>query len=187
MNRENTEKQGGKYAWRIATKEVAYIAVFVALLIVSQLVLSVASGVEIVTLLFVCFAFSFGIVRSVIAATAFSLLRLLIFGFAPTALIVYLVYYPLFCIPFALLGRWKKGLFILLPCAVVLAVFCVPCFTLLDDWITPLYYGLSVEQTIAYFYYSLPVMLTQTVCAGITVAVGFIPITKAFKIIKNRL
>lgn len=187
MKNETTKKQGGRYAWKLATKEVAYIAVFVALLIAIQLVLAVIPGVETVTLLFVCFAFCFGVRRSVISAVVFSLLRQFVFGFSPTVLILYLIYYPLLCLAFALLGKSKKRLLFMLPFAVLIACLLTASFTLLDDIITPLYYGFSQKATRVYFYYSLPVLCTQTVCAGITIAVGFIPICKAFQIIKNRL
>ena len=186
MNEKNSKKQGGRYAWKLATKEVAYIAVFVALLIASQLVLAVLPGVEIVTLLFSCFAFCFGVKRGVISAVVFSLLRQFVFSFSPSVLILYLIYYPLFCLSFGLLGKWKKRLLFILPFAIGLSCVLTACFTLLDDMITPLYYGFSAKATWAYFYYSLPVMATQTACAGVTVAVGFIPISKAFQIIKNR-
>ena len=186
MKNKQRKNERGRYAWT-ATKEVAYIAVFSALCIACQTVLSFIPGVEIVTLLFVSFAFSFGVRRSVISAIAFSLLRQLIFGFSPTVLILYLIYYPLLCLAVGLLGKWKKSLLFLLPFAVAIAILFTACFTLLDDLITPLYYGFTAKQTTAYFYYSLPVLVTQTACAGITVAVGFVPICKAFQIIKNRL
>ena len=186
MNEMENKKQGGRYGWKNATKDLAYIAVFVALLIASQLVLAVLPGVEIVTLLFVCFSFVFGVKRAMISATAFSLMRQLVFSVFPTVLILYLVYFNLLAICFGLLGKWKKKLVFLLPFAVVLACICTVGFTLLDDVITPLYYAFNHTQAQAYFYYSLPIMGTQTLCAGITVGVGFLPITKAFQIIKNR-
>ena len=67
-------------------KDCAYIAVFVALTIAAQLCLSFLPGVEVVTVLFITFSFVFGCRRGVAAATVFSLLRQLIFGFFPTVL-----------------------------------------------------------------------------------------------------
>ena len=55
-----------------AAKECAYLAVFVALLIAAQFVFSFLPGVEIVTVLFVGYAFVFGVKRGMLAATAFS-------------------------------------------------------------------------------------------------------------------
>ena len=187
MNEEKIKKQRGRYGWKTATKDVAYIAVFVALTIAAQVVLSVVPGVEIITLLFSCFAFAFGSKRGMLAATAFSLMRQFVFSVLPAVLILYLVYFNLLSLCFGLLGKWKKKLVFLLPLVIVLACVCTVCFTLLDDIITPLYYGFTLKQAKAYFYYSLPVMAMQTICAGITVGLGFIPVSKAFKIIKNGL
>lgn len=92
-------------------KEVAYIAITCALLIGGQYVFSFVVGVEIVTLILACFSFCLGIRRGVILAAAFSLLRCIIFGFSPTALILYLVYYPLLAAVFGGLGHIKNETF----------------------------------------------------------------------------
>ena len=95
MNGEKERKTTKKKMVRSA-KECTLVAVFVALLIAAQLVLSAVPSVEVVTVLFAAFAFSFGTCRALTAATAFSLLRQLVFGFFPTVLILYLIYYNLF-------------------------------------------------------------------------------------------
>ena len=59
-------------------KDCAYVAVFVALVMAVQLVFSSVPGVEVVTVLFVTFAFTFGVTKGVCAATTFSLLRTLV-------------------------------------------------------------------------------------------------------------
>lgn len=91
------------------SREIAYTAVMCALLIGGQFVFSAVAGVEIVTLLLLCFAAVFGARTGAICATAFSLLRCIIFGFSPTALILYLVYYPSFAALFGGLGHIKKS------------------------------------------------------------------------------
>lgn len=88
-------------------KEVAYIAITCALLIGGQYVFSFVVGVEIVTLILACFSFCLGIRRGVILAVSFSLLRCIIFGFSPTAVILYLLYYPLLAAVFGGLGHIK--------------------------------------------------------------------------------
>ena len=90
------------------SKECAYLAVFAALLIAAQICLAFLPGVEIVTALFIVYSFVFGVRRGVLAAVAFSLLRQLIFGFFPTVLILYLVYYPLLALLFGFLGGRVK-------------------------------------------------------------------------------
>ena len=107
MNEKKTEKSIGKAALR-TSKEMAYIAVFVALLIAAQLVFSMIPGVEIVTLLFVSYAFTFGVCRGMVTATSFSLLRQFIFGFYPSVLALYLLYFNFLTLVFGLLGRAVK-------------------------------------------------------------------------------
>ena len=184
MNGENQEKKSKTKMARSA-KECAFIAVFVAVLIASQLVLSAIPGVEVVTALFAVYAFSFGYKKSLAVATAFSLLRQMIFGFFPAVLILYLVYYNLFVLAFAFLGKKIKnpikGLVIVVASACVLTAL----FTLLDCVITPLFYSFSAKATKAYFYASLPVMVPQIVCAGISTALLFLPLWRTFGIIKR--
>lgn len=85
-------------------REIACIAVVVALLVGGQVALSAVSGVEVVTILLLTFSFTFGSRAGVLAAVAFSLLRCFIFGFYPTAIVLYLIYYPLFALAFGALG-----------------------------------------------------------------------------------
>ena len=73
------------------SKEIAYTALACALLIGGQYVFSFVAGVEIVTLLLICFSFVFGVRNGVICAVAFSVLRCLLYGFYPTAIILYLI------------------------------------------------------------------------------------------------
>ena len=238
------------------SKEIAYIAATCALLIGGQYVLSFVAGVEIVTLILVCFSYSFGMRRGAICALAFSLLRCFIFGFYPTALILYLIYYPLIALIFGAIGHIKKSTFEKFPwyfavivnalllgiaCACALcygldlikisriykvtiytllwvifalcvclciafdclliakklfkknterilkiitvtsiAAVCTICFTLLDDIITPLFWGYSRSVALAYFYSSFTAMLPQTICTIVTVTTLFEPLTAVF-------
>ena len=243
------------------SKEIAYIAVMSALLIGGQFVFSFVTGVEIVTLLLVCFSYSFGMRRGAVCAIAFSILRCLLFGFYPTAIILYLVYYPILAILFGALGHVKDKTFENYPvvfaviinilllgiacasaacygldlikvsriykvtvyallwvvfalCIALLVAFdglfiakkvfkkgsvnalklitvaslgavCTICFTLLDDIITPLFWGYNPSTSLAYFYTSFTAMLPQTVCTILSIVTLFLPITALFgKIIK---
>lgn len=78
-----------------------------ALLIDGQYVFSFVVGVEIVTVLLISFACAFGVRRGIICAVAFSLLRCLLYGFYPTVIILYLIYYPLLAAVFGGLGHIK--------------------------------------------------------------------------------
>ncbi len=154
-----------------AAKEIALVSVFTAILIGGQFVLSGISGVEIVTVLLLSFSYYFGIRRGLFVANAFSLLRCFIFGFFPTVIILYLVYYNLFVLAFGLLGiKFKKEINVKkLILIVIAAVFMTAFFTALDNVITPLYYGFSIDAMKAYAVASLTAVIPQVICAIITV------------------
>ncbi|MBQ7948490.1 MAG: hypothetical protein IJ284_01895 [Clostridia bacterium] len=162
-------------------KDCAYVAVFVALTIAAQLCLSVIPGVEVVTVLFVAFSYAFGIKRGMVAATAFSLLRQFVFGFFPTVLVLYLVYYNALSALFGLLGKRvqnePKNLLFLTAVACV----CTMCFTMLDNILTPLWYGYTARAAKLYFYASFAFMIPQVICTAISVGMLFIPLTKVFQ------
>ncbi len=182
-NRQKSTKKRGL----TASRECAYLAVFVALVIGAQLCLSVFLGVELVTVLFIAYSFAFGARRGMAAATVFSLLRQFLFGFYPVVLILYLVYYNLLALLFGLFGhkvRKPKGALWWLLCV---ACLCTASFTLLDDIVTPLWYGYSKRAAEAYFYASLSVMLPQIVCTAVTVGVLFLPLERVFSKIATRL
>ncbi len=170
-----------KNSFLSSAKEVALSALFVAMLVVAQLSLSFVPGVEIVTLLFVAYAYLFGVVRSMLCATAFSLLRCFVFGFFPTVIILYLIYYNFLVVVFALWGKYEmkrhKNNLIL---TVVLACVCTVIFTLIDDVLTPVWYGYTKRATLAYFRASIPFMAPQVACSGITVGLLFRPVCEAF-------
>ena len=152
-------------------KEIALISVFTALLIGGQFILSGISGVEIVTVLLLSFSYYFGVRRGLLVANAFSLLRCFIFGFFVNVIILYLVYYNLFVVIFGLFGkRFKRGLNIKIHIVlVVVACIMTIAFTGLDDIITPLYYGFSLDATKAYAVASLTAVIPQVICTILTV------------------
>ena len=185
----NVEKTGKKSMKRMAVrsaKECAYIAVFVGLVIASQLAFSAVPGVEAVTVLFVSYAFVFGWKRGMAAATAFALLRQLVFGFFANVLILYLVYYNLLALTFGLLGRAVKNPLKSLWIIVLIACVCTVSFTALDNVITPLWYGYTKQAARTYFYGSLAVMLPQVICSAVSVALLFVPLQKTFSYITKK-
>lgn len=186
-NRQNpTIKKRVKKGARSA-RECAYLAAFVALLIAAQLALSFVPGVEIVTVLFVAYSLVMGVRRSMLAATAFSILRGFVFGFFPTVLLLYLIYFNLLALCFGLIGRkWQVGIKTL-PFLIAVACFCTVCFTMLDNLLTPLWYAYSAQAANAYFLASLPFLLPQVVCVAVSVAFLLLPLNKAFLLIKKQL
>lgn len=169
-----------------SVKEIATVAVFTALLIGGQLALSAVSGVEIVTVLLLSFSFYFGARLGMLAASAFSLLRCFVFGFFPSVLILYLIYYNLFALTFGLIGnRFSKQadikkLVVITSAAVVMTV----CFSLLDDLITPLFYGYTADAAKAYFFASFYAMIPQAVCTAVTTVLLLPPLLEVYKRVK---
>ena len=86
-------------------KKIILPALYTALLIGAQLVLSAIAGVEIVTVLFLAFCYRYGIKQGALVATAFSLLRCILFGFFPSVVVIYLIYYNLFAVVVGALGN----------------------------------------------------------------------------------
>ena len=180
----NTEKKLHSKGTFRSAKESAYVAVFVALLIAVQLALSVLPGIELVTVLFISFAFVFGMGRGMFAATTFSIVRQLVFGFYPQVLILYLVYYNALCLLFGWLGKRfasPKGKLLIL---VLLACVCTVCFTLMDCAITSLWFAYTKRAAMIYFKASLAFMLPQVVCTAFTVSVLLLPLYGVFRRLK---
>ena len=154
-----------------SAKDIALIGVYTALLIGCQLALTALSGVELVTSLLLSFAYVFGVRRGLCVANAFSFLRCFVFGFFPPVIILYLIYYNLFVVVFGLLPRvlekgqaqYRIAATSLIACAMTIL------FTVLDDIITPVFYGFSFAAAKAYAIMSLTAVVPQVACTAITV------------------
>lgn len=185
MDSRNTEKQKKRTAH--SAKECAFLAVFVALVIAVQLCFAAIPGVELVTVLFLAYAYVMGAKRGIIAATVFTVLRQLLFGFNPVVFCLYIVYFNSFTLLFGILGKKWKNSIRALPYLVVIACICTACFTLLDNLLTPLWYAFTKRAFKVYFLASLSVMLPQVLCTAISVFVLFIPLQKVFMQAKRSL
>ncbi|MGN1234403.1 MAG: hypothetical protein ACI4U2_00290 [Christensenellaceae bacterium] len=222
---------------------LAISAAVTALLIAVQYALGFVAGVELVTVLLLSYAYAFGWRDGMITATAFSLLRCIVWGFYPAVLILYLIYYNLFALFFGWLGSRKRPVavwvapvllsLILVATAFATAVARFPLpsakkirialwilfsivaalligylvligmkkrregirqvasvtalaatftisFTLLDDLITSLFFGYTLDMAITYFYGGFFAMIPQTLCTIATVGTLFYPLMKIF-------
>ena len=166
-----------------STRFITLTALYTALLICVQFVLSGVAGVELVTVFFLAFCFCCGVKAGVTVAVCFSTIRCFLFGFYPSVIILYLVYYTGFALFFGFLGNRfnRKASFTAYLWSVILSIAFTAVFTLLDDMITPLFYGFGLNAAKAYFYSSLPFMLAQCICTLISVSLLFIPLCKALK------
>ncbi len=61
------------------------------------------------------------------------------------------------------------------------AAVCTICFSLLDDVIEPIAFGMTQEAALVYFYGSFLAMLPQTVCTIATVSTLYAPVTAVFR------
>ena len=165
------------------TKFIVRVAMCVALLIGGQLALSAVSGIEIVTVMMLCFCYCYGIRHGIAVAITFSLLRCLVFGFQVNVIVLYLVYYNLFALLFGWLGKCFAGETSLSKTIIVtaIAVAATAMFTLLDDVITPLIFGFNQRAMMVYFVGSLYTMLPQLICTAVTVSICFHPLTRVIK------
>jgi len=165
------------------TSKIALIGVYIALLIGGQLALSGIVGVEIITALLVVFCFRFGIKDGLVIATAFSLIRCFIFGVFPSVVMLYLIYFNLLALVMGSVGLIFKNKLSILSVTIIVVVTAVltACFTLLDDIITPLYYGFSQKATKAYFVASIPVIVAQVPISSISTAIFIYPLYKCFE------
>ena len=187
IRQETTKEKQAKKAAARSAKECAYLAAFVALVIALQLAFSLVPGVELVTVCFVAYSFVMGAKRGMIAATAFSLVRQLVFGFYPTVLVLYLIYYNLLALCFGLLSKKCKPTPKRLIWLVLIACACTVTFTMIDNVLTPLWYGYQKRAAEVYFLASLPFMIPQVVCTAISVACLFLPLVRVFSLVKRTL
>ena len=162
------------------TRFVVRVAMCVALLIGGQMALSGVSGIEIVTVMLLCFCFHYGIRHGIAVATTFSLLRCFFFGFQVNVIVLYLVYYNVFALFFGWLGKRITGRISLPKLCVIVAsamVFTV-LFTMLDNVITPLIFAFHKNAAAVYFAQSLYALVPQTICTMVTVSILFVPLIK---------
>ena len=186
MKEKNDITKPNKTIYRSA-KECSYTAVFVALLIASQLAFASIPGVEIVTLLFVSYAFCFGFIRGVLSATLFSVLRQIVFGFYPIVLVLYLIYYNLLTLIFGLLGKKIQNPLKLLWLIILIACVCTAIFTMIDNVLTTIWYGYTERAAKIYFKASISFMIPQVICTAISVGVLFLPLVRLFSNLKKGL
>ena len=165
------------------TKFIVLVAMSVALLIAVQMALSALTGIELVTVILLCLCFCYGSRTGLAIATTFSLLRCFYFGFQIHIIVLYLVYYNLFALFFGWLGKRFAGKITLVRHGIVVAcaVVFTAMFTLLDDIITPLICGFHPNAAKVYFLQSLTAMVPQMICAAVTVALLFIPLTRVIR------
>ncbi|MBE5739331.1 MAG: hypothetical protein E7349_00585 [Clostridiales bacterium] len=187
MNDKNRQKNAKEKRKGSVAKECAYLAVFVALTIAVQLIFAAVPGVELVTVLFVSYAFVFGWKRGLTAATVFSLLRQIVFGFYPIVLILYLVYFNLLAAGFGILGVKIKKIVRALPVIVLLACLGTAFFHLFDNLLTPIWYGYSQRATWVYFQASLSFMIPQIISTAISVSILFLPLCSVFTFVRRGL
>lgn len=164
-------------------KQITLSALFVAVLIVSQLTLSSLNGIELVTVILASIAFYYGLKIGIVTVNIFIILRAFIFGFFPSVMVLYFVYYNLFVVCFNFIG-YKANRDISIKVEVftlITAVIMTIMFTVLDNIITPLWFSFSLETAKAYWLMSLTAVIPQVICTIITVFLIFPILIKLYK------
>ena len=165
------------------TTFIVRVAMSVALLIAVQMALSALTGVELVTVILLCLSFCYGIRTGLAIATTFSLLRCFYFGFDIKIILLYLIYYNFFALFFGWLGKRFDGRVTLLRLGIIVAVAVVftMMFTMLDNALTVLMFGVRGNAIMVYFLQSLTAMVPHTICAAISVSLLFAPLTRVIR------
>ena len=171
-----------------SAKEIACAGITVALLVGGQYALSMISGIEIVTAIFALYCLVFGVLNGVVVAVAFSLIRCFVFGFFPQVIILYLVYYTIFAVVVGLIGKalesrksWLIVLVLTATCVVLTILF-----TVIDNVINAVFFGLTMSVLKVYVLQSIPVLVRQIICVATTVPLFYYPLEKIFKIAKAK-
>ena len=170
----------------VKTKDLVIAPLCAAMLIGAQLVLSGVAGVETVSAMLLCFAFSLGALRGATIATLFSLVRCFVFGFHINVLILYLVYFNLFALFFGWLGR-RTTRSTSLKMTILVSIFAVLFtvgFTFLDIGITAVMYGFSESAISVYLTASLYTLALHAASVLVTTLVFFVPLVGVLEKIK---
>ena len=157
-----------------------------AMLIGVQLILSGVAGVEMVSALLLCFAYSLGALRGMAVATLFAVVRCFVFGFHINVLILYLVYFNLFSLFFGWLGkhaRRQTSLKMTIIVSIIAVLFTVG-FTFIDIGITGVMYGFNASALLTYLTASLYTMLLHLASVLVTSLVFFAPLVRVIEKIK---
>ena len=164
------------------TIDLAIISIFTALLIGGQFALSAVSGIEIVTVLFVSFAYVFGAKRAIFVANVFSIVRCLIFGFFPSVIVLYLIYYNALALIIGQIGKKFNREYSIKKHVVIVIVGLVAtfCFTLMDNLLAIVFYSFNYQTAVAYWYASVSTLIPQLICVAVTLALLFYPLYKLF-------
>lgn len=165
-------------------KNIVIVALFVALLIAFQVALSWLNGIELITVMLASIAFYYGIKIVLSTVNIFLVVRSLIFGFFPSVMMLYFVYYNLFILCFGLIGKkaerkLSKRSYIL---SILMSVVMTIMFTALDNAITPLWYAFDWTATKAYWIFSLTAVVPQVICSLATMIIIFPILIKVYSI-----
>ena len=149
-----------------------FVAIIFGLLNKHKKVFSVVAPLLLLFVAILCLYYAIcGVPISLIYQTRVSIMLWILFGICVCIFISYLIARLV-----SLNGKAKE-----ISIIVAMAVCCTVMFTLLDDVITPLIYGYSLDVAIGYFYASFLALLPQTISVSISVAILFYPLKKVMQ------
>lgn len=147
----------------LGAKKVALIAVMTATLEAGKLALAWATNVEIVTLLCGVYGYVFGPI-GLLAIGLFVVIESLIWGFN-TWILSYIIYWPMVCLVFWLLGKFKvKNIFLLTLSALLLTVWFGVLTSLIDVGLFMGFYQNFWKRFSIYYMRGLPFYAVHVAC-----------------------
>ncbi len=159
--------------------KIATTALMSALLVCAKLVLSFIPNIELVTLLTIVFAYSFGY-RTAVATFAFCTLDIVLYPTSPDVIVAYYIYWNMLSITVATIRtKVTSPAFY-----IALAVLFTFVFGIISTATYSLFYGVSF---FTWYAAGLVYFAIHIASSLVTVAVGFIPLTRVLTNIKKRL
>lgn len=107
----------------ITLREMIILSLMDAVLIVAQMIFGMIAGIEIVTVLYLCFSLVFGWKMSWLLGIIFSITRCLIYGFYPNVLLLYLIFYSICPWIIWLSSRYEKAVWVMALSSVLICIW----------------------------------------------------------------
>ncbi|MGN0789573.1 MAG: hypothetical protein ACI4MY_06500 [Christensenellales bacterium] len=174
-----------KHATSIGAKKVALIAIMTATIEAGKLALSAIPNVEVVSLLCAVYGYVFGLI-GVVSIVLFVGIETLIWG-VNTWVLSYLIYWPMVCMIYWLLGRLKvNSRLIITAVIVVLTAFFGVLTSLVDVGLFSGFWEDFWQRFAIYYSRGVVFYVVQIVCNAVVFPLLFLPLAKVLTKFKDK-
>lgn len=174
-----------KHATSIGAKKVALIAIMTATIEAGKLALSAIPNVEVVSLLCAVYGYVFGLI-GVVSIVLFVGIETLIWG-VNTWVLSYLIYWPMVCMIYWLLGRLKvKSRLIITAVIVVLTAFFGVLTSLVDVGLFSGFWDNFWQRFAIYYSRGIVFYVVQIACNAIVFPLLFLPLANVLTKFKDK-